>query len=233
MKVVFNADDYGLTRGVTDGIIQSYKNGVVRSTTMMMNGLAVDFAVEQAKLNPGLKIGIHLVLSWGKPISSDVNDLLNKEGTFKFHSTFDSQNKPNIEQVEKEWRAQIEAFLKTGIPLHHIDSHHHVHSWGILKDLVIKLAKEFNVPVRSVPSLQDHPDILLTESLWLDFYAEGVHKHVFEDIKNLDVKSVEVMTHPAIVDEELRQISSYTDLRTLELEILTNLNVPDWAKIDY
>lgn len=231
MKVLFNADDFGLTKGVTDGIIQSYTNGVVRATTLMMNGKAVDYAVEQAKKHPHLKVGIHLVLSYGKPLNDDVTDLVDQDGKFKFVSQYDEANSPNIEQVEREWRTQIEAFLKTGLPMHHIDSHHHVHRWDVLKEVVIKLAKDYDVPVRNVPSLKEHPQILLTEKLWTDFYDEGVTEDIFEQIRQLNATSIEVMTHPAIVDDELREISSYTDKRTEELEILTNLEVPNWAKI--
>lgn len=231
MKVIFNADDFGLTKGITNGIVQSFTDGVVRSTTLMMNGYAVDYAVQQANENPELNIGIHLVLSFGKPLNENVPDLVNEAGKFKFQSQFDASNPPNVEQVEREWRTQIEAFLATGLELNHIDSHHHVHQWEVLKTVVIKLATEYDVPVRYVPSLKEYPEILLTETMWDGFYAEGVSAEIFEQLKDLHVKSVEVMTHPAIVDEELKAISSYADKRTKELEILTSIRVPEWAQI--
>lgn len=69
MRIEINADDFGLTKGVTDGIIQAHQDGCVTSTTLMMNGLATDYAVEKALENPDLKVGIHLVLTWGKTAS--------------------------------------------------------------------------------------------------------------------------------------------------------------------
>lgn len=63
MKIIFNADDYGLTRGTVYGILDAYKKGVVRSTKLMATGEAFDLAVEIAKENPGLDIGVHLVMS--------------------------------------------------------------------------------------------------------------------------------------------------------------------------
>ncbi|MEI3600145.1 MULTISPECIES: chitin disaccharide deacetylase [unclassified Oceanobacillus] len=230
MKVLFNADDYGLTKGVTDGIIKAHEEGFVHATTLMMNGNAVAYAVEQAKQHPNLRVGIHLVLTWGKPLRDDVSDLINEAGTFKFNSTFAEMEAPDVHQVEKEWRTQIEAFLATGLTLHHIDSHHHVHGWEPLKEVVYKLAKDFQVPVRYVDSLKESPEILLTDTLYVGFYGEGVGRDLFEKLHGLPVESVEVMTHPAYVDSDLQQVSSYTSKRKEELDILCSLKVPDWVE---
>lgn len=233
MKIIFNADDYGMTKGITKGIIKSFTDGVVRSTTMIMNGYAVDYAVVQARKHPNLKVGIHLPLSFGKPLRDDVPALINEEGKFKFTSEFDPKNAPDLVQVEREWRTHIEAFLQTGLPLNHIDSHHHVHRWEHLMEIVVSLAKDYNVPVRYVPSIKDFPEIHLTEAMYDGFYEAGVREDVFEDILKAypDAKSVEVMTHPAIIDDKLREISSYVDRRADELEILTKIAIPDWAEI--
>lgn len=230
MNVLFNADDFGLIKGITDGIVQSHIDGVVQSTTMMMNGHAVDYAVQLAKQTPTLNVGIHLVLTWGKPISSDVPGLLGNDGDFKYKNTFAEMEPPDPAEVEKEWRAQMEAFLKTGLHLHHIDSHHHVHGWEPLKETVVNLATEYGVPVRYVDSLQSHPELLLTETLWLGFYGDGVHENVYNDLKEINAQSVEVMVHPAFVDEELAVVSSYIEKRREELDILCGLEVPEWVE---
>lgn len=229
MKVLFNADDFGLTKGITDGIIKAHTNGVVGGTTLMMNGNAVQYAVQQAKLNPTLKVGIHLVLTWGKPILSDVPTLTDEFGHFRFTSIMGDA--PDKEAVKREWTAQIEAFLQTGLTLNHIDSHHHVHGWEPLKEVVVELSKKYNVPVRYMPSLKQFPDILLTETLWDGFYSDGVSENIFDELAELSAASVEVMTHPAYIDDEIRGISSYLEKREEELEILTNLAVPHWVTL--
>ncbi|WP_106496102.1 chitin disaccharide deacetylase [Lentibacillus sp. Marseille-P4043] len=231
MKVLFNADDFGLTKGVTDGIIKAHINGVVGATTIMMNGYAVDYAVTQAKQHPSLKVGVHLVLTWGKPLRNDVPNLVTSDGTFIYKNTFRDMPYPNVDQVEQEWRTQINAFLKTGLPLHHLDSHHHVHGWEPLKKVIIKLAAEYDVPVRYVESLADHHDILLTDTLWVDFYGDGVNENVFEELRTLNVNTVEVMTHPAYIDDELLQVSSYLDKRKEELGLLCKLATPSWVDL--
>lgn len=229
VKVLFNADDFGLTKSITDGIIHAHTNGVVNSATLMMNGKAVTYAVERAKQNPNLKIGIHLVLTWGKPIAPNVPTLTDEEGNFVFTSILEEE--PDIDAVKQEWTAQIEAFLQTGLPLHHIDSHHHVHGWEPLKEVVTSLALEYDVPCRFMPSLANTPEILLTETLWDGFYAEGVHKNIFDDLQKLNTKTVEVMTHPSYIDDELRAVSSYVEKREEELNILTTIKVPDWVTL--
>ncbi|REB05498.1 chitin disaccharide deacetylase [Sporosarcina sp. BI001-red] len=231
MKVLFNADDFGLTKGVTDGIIQSHIHGLVQSTTLMMNGLATEYAIEKAKTMPSLHIGIHLVLTYGKPLSIGVPTLVNEQGVFRYTNAFEVMDPPNIEEVEKEWRAQLDAFLATGLPLHHIDSHHHVHGWGILKELIIKLAIDYQVPVRYTDSLKHQPDILLTDALWLNFYEDGANEDLFSHLQGLGCTSVEIMTHPAIVDLDLKKASSYLDKREEELRLLCTMEVPDWVEM--
>ncbi|WP_188455028.1 chitin disaccharide deacetylase [Virgibacillus oceani] len=231
MRVLFNADDFGLTKGITDGIMESHINGVVGSATLMMNGHAVDYTVALAKKHPALKVGIHLVLTWGKPLSDDVPDLVDDNGLFKYKNTFREMDPPNVEQVEKEWRAQIDAFLETGLALHHIDSHHHVHGWEPLRELVVKLAKDYGVPVRYVETLKENHEILLADALWLDFYGDGVNADIFTELQQLSVDSVEVMTHPAIIDDELRQVSSYVEKREEERKILCGMPVPRWVEL--
>jgi predicted glycoside hydrolase/deacetylase ChbG (UPF0249 family) len=43
--LIVNADDFGLSRGQNYGIIEACRNGVVTSTTALVNGAAVDHAV--------------------------------------------------------------------------------------------------------------------------------------------------------------------------------------------
>lgn len=228
MKILFNADDFGLTKGVNNGIIQAYRHGPIGSTTMMMNGKSVDNAVAKAKRNPGLKIGIHLVLTYGKSMTQN-EKLINEFGDFKFNSVL--REFPDKEAVKEEWQTQIEAFLKTGLSLDHIDSHHHVHGWEPLKDVVRELAQFYNVPVRYVPSLKESPEILLTNNLWTNFYAEGVSELLFSELAALQEESIEVMTHPAQPDETLKKASSYNESRQKELDILCKLKVPEWVTL--
>ncbi|MDQ0879507.1 putative glycoside hydrolase/deacetylase ChbG (UPF0249 family) [Peribacillus sp. V2I11] len=62
-----------------------------------------------------------------------------------------------------------------------------------------------------------------------DFYGEMVVENYFQNLKGrvMDGSSVEIMTHPAYMDEELMEVSSYNDKRLKEIRILTNAKLPD------
>ena len=66
--IVVNADDFGFTVGVTNGIIKAYKEGIVTHTSIMANGLDFDRSIECCKKEVNLKVGVHLVATWGNPI---------------------------------------------------------------------------------------------------------------------------------------------------------------------
>ena len=67
--LILNADDFGMTRGVNQGIIRAHREGILTSTTLMANGPAFDDAVEQIAANPKLGVGCHLVLVGGKCVA--------------------------------------------------------------------------------------------------------------------------------------------------------------------
>lgn len=91
MNIFINADDFGLTRGVTDGIVRAHEQGIVHATTLMMNGLAVPYAVQQAKRFPQLQVGIHLVLTYGRPLTTTTTTLTDASGHFRFTNQYAEQ----------------------------------------------------------------------------------------------------------------------------------------------
>lgn len=67
-KLVVNADDFGFTRDVNEGIIEAHQQGILKATTLMANGEAFEHAVELARRNPGLDVGCHLALVGGRSL---------------------------------------------------------------------------------------------------------------------------------------------------------------------
>ena len=82
-KVIFNADDFGYSKAINLGIIQAHKNGILSSATLMANMPGFEDAVKLAKENPELGVGVHLTLTCGYPVLSDVPTLCQENG--KFH----------------------------------------------------------------------------------------------------------------------------------------------------
>lgn len=232
MKIIINADDFGLTEGQNQGIIEAYQNGVVTSTTIMMNASATDHAVALAKENPGLGVGVHFVMDVNQPITDPtlVPSLVTAEGNFK---RFDL-SKPidvNPQEVELELIAQIEKALSRGLTIDHLDSHHHIHLHPEVFESFVKVAHSYQWPIRfdfngNQPFYLDllkHYKVPYVYATF-EFYKEDLEPAFFETIesKAQGEEIIEVMCHPAIVDQELMKVSSYNIHRKIELEVLTD-----------
>ena len=149
MQVIFHGDDFGLTSGVNEGVIQAFQNGVLTSTSIIASSQAAEEAIELAKTFPGLDVGIHLVLSDEKSLQKNSSCLHLSDERFPSRqrlliNLLKGQTAVNL--AEKEWRAQIEKILTAGIPVSHLDSHQHVHLYPYLFPLTVRLGVEYNIP---------------------------------------------------------------------------------------
>ncbi|NHC41444.1 chitin disaccharide deacetylase [Bacillus sp. MM2020_1] len=228
IKLIVNADDFGFSQGVNHGIIDSFLYGIVNSTTMMMTMAGTNHAIQLAKRYPKLRVGIHLVLTCGKPLVDNVPSLVDDNGYFKSLSTFNPKGL-SLEELEREWTAQIERFIHAGLTPTHMDSHHHVHTLNELNPVIKNLSAKFRLPIRkngfnSIDGVDSFSDVSL-----FDFYGEGVNPDYFTKLKERiqDGMTVEVMCHPAYIDNNLLHGSTYTFQRLTELEILTSVNLPE------
>ncbi len=149
-KLIVNADDFGFNREVTDGIIQCHRAGTVTSTTMMVNMPAAEYASALIPKYPDLSVGIHLNLTLGRPITnpSQIPSLVDDRGYFHNHIEMFRRAfrfKLNPCEIEKEFSAQIERFMKYGVKPTHCDSHHHIADCPGVVSVRIKLLKEYNI----------------------------------------------------------------------------------------
>lgn len=150
-KLIVNADDFGFTMGVNTGIVRAYNDGIVTSATIMANGDAFDEAVEMARANPGLGVGIHLALVGGSPVSSvkaipslvDENGLLPRTLTRLFRMLV--RRAVTTVDLVTELRAQVRRVVEAGITPTHFDSHKHSHIHPRVMRAISVVAREFNV----------------------------------------------------------------------------------------
>lgn len=77
--LIVNADDFGLSKGQNYGVIEAYQHGVVSSTTAMVNGGGAEHAAALSRQYPGLPIGLHFVLTHGRPLGA-MPSLVNEHG---------------------------------------------------------------------------------------------------------------------------------------------------------
>ena len=133
-RLILNADDFGLTRGINRAIGELHAAGALTSATLMATGAAFDDAVTIARANPTLGVGCHIVLVDGTPLSppETIPSLLGADGKNFRTSATDfffaaMRGKINAEEVEREALAQIQKLQAAGIAVTHIDTHKHTH----------------------------------------------------------------------------------------------------------
>ena len=239
-RLIINADDFGLSPGVSRGIALAAKTGVLTSTTIMGN---MPKLYDHLKLLDGtqLGLGIHLVLSSGKPILAPdvVPSLVDAHGCFR-RDFRQAVKLASPHEVKQEWQAQIEHILGLSVKPTHIDSHHHVHMAPKLTRIAVDLAHRYGIPAirrlttsdvareqgLRVAAMVSGLVIPSTRIIALSGlkYPERLIALTEENLKRLPTMgegTYEVFCHPGLVDEELCSKSSLLSEREDELRLLT------------
>jgi predicted glycoside hydrolase/deacetylase ChbG (UPF0249 family) len=138
-QLVANADDFGFTRDVNQGIIEAHQHGILTATTIMANAAAFEDAVRLARENPELDLGAHLVLVGGRSLSA-ANALL-PAGVPQLLAAIAARRI----RIYEELSAQVRRILDTGLRLSHLDTHKHTHLAPPVLDAVARLAEEFKI----------------------------------------------------------------------------------------
>jgi len=150
-NLIVNADDLGWTDGVNRGIVEAHRKGLVTSTTLLANGRAYDSALEAARQNPQLGIGVHLSLDGGRPaapadqVAGLLNDAGELDGGTEGLLLRIASRRLRMEEVEQEWDAQIREIRESGITPTHLDGHKHVQMLPGLFELALRLAKKHRI----------------------------------------------------------------------------------------
>jgi predicted glycoside hydrolase/deacetylase ChbG (UPF0249 family) len=250
-RLIINSDDYGRTPDISRGIRDAHLHGVVTSTTCMMNipTTAADIAVA-LKETPSLGMGVHLVLTMGRPIlpREKTSSITDENGNFfKYMPFVEHLSNLNIEEVKAEWHSQVEAFIKAaGRKPTHLDSHHHSSYFAPnLFRAMLELAKEYDCSIR-FPFTEPVTNSELIETskyasdlmkdfkprrpdrFVADFYDEGAtHKMLVNIINHLSDGTSEIMCHPGYVDDTFANESVYNRQRVRELKILMDPSIKE------
>ena len=152
-RLIINADDFGLTQGVNQAILEAHDHGVVTSATMMANSSALQHALQIAQLTPSLAVGCHVVLIDGTPVlpPQDIPDLVEPH-TGRFHSSMGAfvtralRNRISPDQIEAEATAQIRKLQSSGVSVSHLDTHKHTHIFPQILDPLLRAAGACGVP---------------------------------------------------------------------------------------
>lgn len=151
-QLIVNADDYGRTPQVSRGILQAHRQGIVTSTTVMINQPDIETQLAEALDCPALGIGLHLVFTAWRPVlpPDQVPGLVDKEGRFlEQHTVWARAESIPIAQLRAELTAQMERFVAlAGRPPDHLDCHHFVHLYPPFFQVYADLASDHGLPLR-------------------------------------------------------------------------------------
>ena len=128
-RLIVNADDFGLTTSVSEGVIDAFRNKQVSSTTLLVNMTGTEEAVGLAEQNPSLGVGLHFNLTEGQPLTS-AKSLIDENGHFWSRGQLLRKiltRAVSPADITSEFIAQLDRAEDLGITPTHIDSHEHVH----------------------------------------------------------------------------------------------------------
>lgn len=152
-RLIVNADDFGLTAGVNRGIVESHRNGIVTSTTLMACSKRFAEAASLTKNLPRLSVGCHVVLVDGEPTanSGEISSLLSPGSPPQFRvslmnfAAMAASGRLDEGQIEAEITAQIQKLQSAGVAVSHLDSHKHTHMFPVVLRGMLRAAKKCGV----------------------------------------------------------------------------------------
>lgn len=158
-KIHLHADDFGFTKNITDEILECIDAGAINGVSIIINGYAVPYSLDELTKRPWVSISLHLNLTRGRPLSDPVEipDLVTKAGFFKndflqwlllnYSQSF--AVKARIKnQIQRELRLQIERilpYLKSTCKPLRLDTERNIGLIPIVFDSIIELSKDFKI----------------------------------------------------------------------------------------
>ena len=215
-RLVVNADDFGLSRGVNEGIVRCHEQGIVTSASLMVRQGAARPAAEEAAAHPDLAIGLHL----------DLGEWVYESG--EWTQAYLHCDTDDAAAVEAECRAQIERFRALlGRGPTHLDSHQHVHESEPVRGVAEALAAELGVPLRN--RAVRYEGGFYGQSGKGEPFPEGISpERLVELIETLPPGWTEIGCHPAAGPVPT---SSYDAERQVELRSLCDPRVKDLLNV--
>jgi hopanoid biosynthesis associated protein HpnK len=149
---MFTADDFGLSPSLNNAVALAHHFGLLRNASLMPAAPAFDQAMALSRTLPELCLGVHLTLIQGRAIlpQKHIPHLVDSEGHFPtdpvqtgWRYFFDTELYP---EIQRELRAQIEAVLRAGGSVWHLNGHLNLHLHPSLTPLVVDLARDYSIP---------------------------------------------------------------------------------------
>jgi len=210
--LIVNADDFGLSGGVTRGIIDAHRDGIVTSTSLMVRASASSYAAACAAECPSLSVGLHL----------DLGEWQWSDGEWRLIDAVVSLD--DRAAVGREVERQFSLFRELiGRDPTHLDSHQHVHRSEPLRSVVGDLGRRLGIPLRHYTSWLRYCGAFYGQTSTGEPISDGVGvDHLLALIERLPSGITELACHPGYAGD---LDSSYGEERVLELNTLTDPRV--------
>jgi predicted glycoside hydrolase/deacetylase ChbG (UPF0249 family) len=151
-QLIVTADDFNLSEGVSQGILDAHQHGIVTETSVMVNVGDLQRAAAMLADAPRLAVGLHLNITRGRPVAppSAVAGLLGADGQF-LGSPQALPAQVRSTDVQAEMQAQLDRFVRVfGRLPQHLDTHHHVHQHPVVLEVLLAVAAPLRLAVRSI-----------------------------------------------------------------------------------
>jgi hopanoid biosynthesis associated protein HpnK len=156
-NIVVTADDFGAGVEVNEAVEEAHRKGVLKAASLMVGAPFAADAVKRAKAMSLLRVGLHLVLTEGRPLlpPSQVPDLVDATGAF--HANMARMgvslffHRRARAQLAAEMTAQFEAFRVTGLSLDHANAHKHFHLHPTIGAMMLEIGKRYGLRAVRVP----------------------------------------------------------------------------------
>lgn len=209
MELWINADDFGFSKSCSDAIYFCLENDLITTTTACSNGDFFDYAISLIKNSPhSNKIGLHINLTEGKPVSLGIRlnrKFCDSNGMFiGYPHRYRRLSKQDKKDVLDEMQAQVDLFLKSGLSINHLDSHHHIHNSFRILPLFIELAEKNYI--EKIRILRNCGKMSFFKKIYKSILNRKLKKYAFtqamcgmDDLLVLDKNNnrlLELMVHP-------------------------------------
>lgn len=242
-EVIINADDFGMSEAFNHGVIKGYLDGVVSSTTIMINMPSVNHGVTLLKEKcPDLFVGLHVNFVLGKPCAdpNEIPSLVDEEGNFYSSKEYRTGRKTlEYEDVKKETLAQIERFKEVfGYYPKHIEGH--AVSSDVTYEVFMEVSRELGIhcSVFDILKLQNplkgckkikRPDCDYSVITNRGVLVEDFLNDEYGILKDND-SVIELHFHPGYLDKFILDNSSLTLPRCIDLGTLCDERLKVWLK---
>lgn len=151
IRIIINADDFGLSPIVNKEIENALKKDWISSTSIMANTKFMDEVVRVVNDFPNKSFGVHLNITEGESLTKNPvlkgAGMIDGDGCFVKARTFQSRIYDEKVQhaIETEWDAQVYEVLSKGIKVSHVDGHHHCHTWYGFAEPLTAVMKKYDI----------------------------------------------------------------------------------------